>query len=341
MSKPTAQDLASAAGVSLSTVDRVLNNRGGVSEDRERRVLEHARKLNIDRALNQRPQRTLRIAVLLQPRSNPFHASVQDNFEAANRGFAPYNLQFQVHHIDPLRPTVTAQLIKALSSRCDGLVIISSQNAEIAAALRTFGDGKPVVTMVTDLRDTERYAYVGPDNRKAGRVAGDLMGRLVGQNGGEIVVIAGLISMIGHEEREMGFRTVLRERYPQCKVTEVLESMERGDMAGDLVFNALRKNPAIRGIYNASAGAQTVVNAMKKLGKNKDVIFITHELTEDRRHLMREGLIDAIIDQDPETEVRTAVEALAVYFGRREEHPLSLITPIHIHMIENCETRLV
>ncbi|WP_454703043.1 LacI family DNA-binding transcriptional regulator [Agrobacterium burrii] len=337
MSKPTAQDLASAAGVSLSTVDRVLNNRGGVSEDRERRVLEHARKLKIDRALNQRPPRTLRIAVLLQPRSNPFHASVQDNFEAANRDFALYNFQFQVHHIEPMRPTATAQLISALSSRCDGLVIISSQNADIAAALRTFGrDGKPVITLVTDIRDAERYAYVGPDNRKAGRVAGDLMGRLLGQGGGEIVVIAGMISMIGHEEREMGFRTVLRERYPRCKVTEVLESMERGDMAGDLVFNALKTNQGIRGIYNASAGAQTVVNAMTTLGKSRDVIFITHELTEDRRRLMREGLIDAIIDQDPTTEVRIAVEALAVYFRRREERLLSLITPVQIHMIENC-----
>ncbi|MGV1755051.1 LacI family DNA-binding transcriptional regulator [Agrobacterium sp. CG674] len=337
MSKPTAQDLASAAGVSLSTVDRVLNNRGGVSEDRERRVLEHARKLKIDRALNQRAARTLRIAVLLQPRSNPFHALVQDHFEAANRNFAFYNLQFQVHHINPLRPAVTAQLINSLSSRCDALAIISPQNAAVAAALRAFGQGgKPVVTMVTDLRDAERYAYVGPDNRKAGRVAGDLMGRLLGRDGGEIVVIAGLISMIGHEEREMGFRTVLRERYPQCKVTEVLESMERGDVAGDLVFNALRKNPAIRGIYNASAGAQTVVNAMTKLGKNKDVIFITHELTKDRRHLMRDGLIDAIIDQDPEAEVRTAVEALAAYFGRAEKRHLSLITPIQLHMVENC-----
>lgn len=337
MSKPTALDLASAAGVSLSTVDRVLNNRGGVSKDKETRVLEQARKLKIDRALNQRPQRTLRVAVLLQPKSNSFHASVQDNFEAANRDFPSYNLQFQVHHIEPIKPSATAELINALSLRCDGLIIISPQNEEIAAALRDFGSGgKPVVTMVTDLRDTERYAYVGPDNRKAGRVAGDLMGRLLGKDGGEIIVIAGMISMIGHEEREMGFRAVLRERYPQCKVTGVFESMERGDMAGDLVFNALKINRKIQGVYNASAGAQTVVNAMKTLGNSQDVIFITHELTDDRRRLMREGLIDVIIDQDPATEVRTAIEALAVYFRRREGGSLSLITPIHVHMIENC-----
>jgi LacI family transcriptional regulator len=336
MGKPTARDLATAAGVSLATVDRVLNNRGGVTEDKERRVLDWARKLRIDRALDRRAARTLRIAVLLQAPANPFHAAVQKGFEAANRDFPQYNLQFRIHHIDPARPSVTVELVGAISGHCDGLVIVSPQNDDVAAALMAFGrGGKPVIALATDIRDAGRQAYVGPDNRKAGRVAGDLMGRLLGRDGGEIVVISGMLSMIGHEEREMGFRSVLRERYPQCKVSEVLESMERGERAGDLVFSALKSNPRIRGVYNASAGAQPVVDAMKALGKRDDVVFITHELTEDRRRLLREGMIDAIIDQDPALEVRTAVEALAAYFGRRDEPPASLITPIHIHMIEN------
>jgi LacI family transcriptional regulator len=337
MGKPTARDLAAGAGVSLSTVDRVLNNRGGVGEDKERRVLEYARKLKIDRALNQRAARTLRIAVLLQSRVNPFHAAVQDSFEAANEDFSQYNLQFQVHHINPGRSAATVVLINSLSKRCDALVIVSPQNEDIAGALKEYGEsGKPVITLATDIRDAGRYAYVGPDNRKAGRVAGDLMGRLLGKEGGEIVVISGMLSMIGHEEREMGFRAVLRERYPNWKVTEVFVSMERGDWAGDLVFNALKDNPRIRGIYNASAGAQSVVDAMKKLGKSCEVAFITHELTEDRRNLMRLGMIDVIIDQNPALEVRTGVEALAAHFRRRDEGPASFTTPVQIYMIENC-----
>ena len=83
--KATARDVAKAAGVSLSTVDRVLNGRGGVAADKERRVLEWARKLRLDRALDQRAARTLRIAVLIQPPENPFHAAIQAAFKAANR----------------------------------------------------------------------------------------------------------------------------------------------------------------------------------------------------------------------------------------------------------------
>lgn len=337
MTKVTALDIAKAANVSPSTVDRVLNNRGGVAESKERRVLEWARKLKIDRALNQRAPRTLHIAVLVQPPDNPFHAAVQSNFSAAAREFPHYNLQFKIHHLDPLRPNHTATLVKALASSCDGLVIVSAQHDEIAAALRDFGSsGKPVVTLATDIHGAGRHAYVGPNNRKAGRVAGDMMGRLLGPKGGDIVVISGMLSMIGHEEREMGFRAVFRERYPNCRVIGVLESQERGERAGDLVFSALKTNSKIRGIYNASAGAQAVVDALRALDRRRDVVFITHELTEDRRKLLREGLIDVVIDQDPSLEVRTIVEVLAAYFGRTDQSPASLITPIHIHMIENC-----
>jgi len=337
MGKPTARDVARAAGVSASTVDRVLNNRGGVTGDKERRVLDWARRLKLDRALNQRAARTLRIAVLIQPPDNPFHAALQNGFEMANSAYPQYNVQFRIQHIPPDRPRETARRIAAIGTDYDGLVIISAHSDDIAASLRDLSKrGKLVITLATDIRGIDTHIYVGPDNRRAGRLAGDLMGRFLGRDGGDIVMIAGMLSMIGHEEREMGFRTVLRERYPQCQLAEVLESLEYGERAGDLVFDVLKKNSSIRGIYNASAGALPVVRAIKALGKQDEVVFITHELTEERRRLLREGLIDAVIDQDPQQEVRAVVEIIAARFGRRGGEPASPITPVHIHTIENC-----
>ena len=70
------------------------------------------------------------------------------------------------------------------------------------------------------------------------------MGRFLAPEGGDIVMIAGLLSLIGNEEREMGFRSVLRERYPECRVAVVLESQEQSERAGELVRDALCKIPA-------------------------------------------------------------------------------------------------
>ena len=337
MSKPTAKDVAQAAGVSLSTVDRVLNGRGGVAEDKERRVIEWARRLRLDRALSHHAARTLRIAVLVQPPDNPFHAAIQRGFAAANRDFPEYNLQFRIHHVVPGRPREAVELIKALGPGHDGLLIVTAHHDSIAAALGTLGrQGKLIITLATDIKGAGNRIYVGPDNMKAGRIAGDLMGRFLGKTGGDVMMIAGMLTMVGHQEREEGFSAVLQERYPQCLLREVLESRERSERAGDLVFDALRNNPRIRGIYNASAGALPIVRAINELGRREDMVFITHELTEERRQLLREGMIDAVIDQGPLHEVRTVVDIVATHFGRRAGEPVSPTTPIHIHTIENC-----
>lgn len=333
--KTTAKDVARAAGVSAATVDRVLNGRGGVDRDKERRVIEWARKLSLDRALRRRPSRALRIAVLIQAPDNPFYAAVQSAFAAANHAYGDFNMQFFTHHFDAGRRAILPRVIRDLGAGYDGLILTVPQGDAVADAIREVSARIPVVTLATDVRDCGRQAYVGPDDRRAGRVAGDLMGRFLGPRGGEVVMIAGLLSLIGNEEREMGFRSVLRERYPACRVAVVLESQERAERAGELVRDAFLASPNIRGVYNVSAGAPVVVAALKALGR-QDVVFITHELTPDRRELLRQGLIDAIIDQNPEFEVRAAIETMARLTGRLEGSSSTTITPVHIHMIENA-----
>ncbi|WP_138471751.1 LacI family DNA-binding transcriptional regulator [Poseidonocella sp. HB161398] len=335
--KPNAKDVAREAGVSTATVDRVLNSRGGVAAEKEARVLEAARRLKLDRMLDQRPARTIRIAVLLQPPANPFHAELQAGFQAARRMHAGLNMEFRIHHLVPTEPAKVAAQIDSLGGSHDGFVVCALHDPAIAAALdRQIARGRAVLTIGTDIRTEGERVYVGPDNIRSGRVAGDLMGRLIGPPGGAVLVIAGLLSMIGHEQREQGFRAVLAERHPACSVAAVVESREDSGRAGELVFRALRDRPDLRGIYNASAGSREVADAIRAAGRARDLVVITHELTEDRRKLLREGLIDAVIDQNPALEVRMAVEVLAARFGRLDKGPATTLTPVQIHMVETC-----
>ena len=53
------------------------------------------------------------------------------------------------------------------------------------------------------------YAYVWLDNLSACRVAGDLMGRLIGRDGGDVVVVSDVQNIVALEERVVGFRAAL------------------------------------------------------------------------------------------------------------------------------------
>lgn len=78
--KTTLQQIAEAAQVSLSTVDRVINRRGGVSPKSEARVLEWATRLNLDRKVFRAHLQVLRIAVLMQSPENPFYRRCARHF---------------------------------------------------------------------------------------------------------------------------------------------------------------------------------------------------------------------------------------------------------------------
>ena len=336
MRKTNASQIARAAGVSPATVDRVLNQRGGVGADKERRVLEWAQKLGLDRNLKRRPTRTLRIGVVMSHPTNPFYDSLRQAFARANRLFFPLNLQISVVFADALAPEHAAAVIRDSAAANDALVVTMPSHPLMNETLRHVARAKPLVTMVTDLPTTERVAYVGLDNTASGRVAGDLMGRFIGAAGGDIVIVTDMRSMVALREREDGFAGVLASRHPACRLTAVLDTLGRRDAAAEVVREQIDRHGPVAGIYVTSTGNRAIADMLQSRDLDQSTVMITHELSPDRRALLKQGVIDAILDQNPEHEAFTAIETLAHHFGRLAEPPTRLVTPFTLFLRENA-----
>lgn len=335
--KTTLEEIAKAAGVSISTVDRVVNRRGGVSPKAERKVLEWASRLNLDRRIFRSHLRSLRFAVLMQSPQNPFFDELRNAFCVLDASLQDLRLNCFIHYIEPTDVAGTARKIREIAPEYDGLIITCPDDPRLSDALRRVSRQRPVVTLVTDLPESGRIAYIGPDNRRMGRVAGELMGRFLGRGGGQIVVVVGMLRMTGHEEREMGFRSVLRERFPACTIVATLESGEDQMRAGDVTFQALKDFPQAAGIYNISSGNLAIARTLERLGRAKDIVMITHELTRARQRMLRDGTLDAVIDQNPRLEAQRALEALGRHFQRTDfSLQLGDFTPFSIFLRENC-----
>lgn len=165
--KTSMADIAKAADVSEATVDRVLNGRGGVSREKERRVLEWARKLKIDRALDAVSVRWLRIAILLQQPVAPYYVYLKQGFEIAQKAFEAQRVICAVTYFDNLEPARVVETISRATQKADALIIVAYEHPDITAALRLVSRAMPVVTLASDLPGTGRLAYVGIDNRGA------------------------------------------------------------------------------------------------------------------------------------------------------------------------------
>lgn len=332
-SKVTAADVARVAGVSPATVDRVLNARGGVAKDKEARVLTAARQLRLDRALDLRAARTLRVAAFLQPPENPFHAVLAQAFADQNKGPNPYNLQTKVYFVGP--DDSPAKTIARIAPNYDALIVSQPQDPALARALQTLAaDGVPMISLATRIM-AEGVTHVGPDDYRTGRVAGELVGRCLGRAGGTVLAIAGHLSMAGQAARCEGFRDVLAERFPRCRLLPLGESRDSGSRAAALVGDALTAHPDLGAIYNASAGTVPIADLLTRRGLAGQVMFFTHELISERRALLANGVLDAVLDQDPVKEVAIALHVVADAFGRSPLKVESTEPPVRIYFRES------
>src|SRR5258706_5578053 len=109
--RPTISDLAAAAGVSVATVDRVLNRRHPVRVDWAERVLGAAESIGFHATtlLKQRiradvPERIF--GFLLQKRTDYFYQQLAGDLQSATRGARDIHGRAIVEFIDELSPVL-------------------------------------------------------------------------------------------------------------------------------------------------------------------------------------------------------------------------------------------
>lgn len=313
----TLNDVAKEAGVSAATVDRVLNNRAGVHPRTRGLVLQTAHRLGY--LADQTPRGTaapslatgsIKLVFAFPAGANPFIHALKSQVEAQAR-LRPH-LDVHVAAIEGFNPATLAQTLLDYRDRTQGVGVVALDHPAVREAIRTLSaDGVHVVTIASDILHVPRVAYVGIDNRAAGRLAGYLVRRFYASKGpGKVALFAGSLSYRGHEEREMGFRHSLGEEASHLTIVELREMRDDADRAYSEAASLLDAHPDLAAIYNIGAGNTGIAKALKERALERRVILIGHEVTEGTRELLIDGTIDAVIDQNPRVEAREALNIL-------------------------------
>lgn len=308
--KVTLSEIARATGVSVTTVDRVLNDRGGVRARTRATVLDAAQRLGwFGPVATQTPPDT-RMDFLLPSATNPFmnqlRACLLD--EAQNAG----GVRAMVHIVDGLDPDAVVSRLLALTDQTAAVGLVALDHPAVRAALETLTQsGIPVATLVTDIPSPHKIGYVGVDNRSAGRLAGLLMGRFLHPDRAhEVVVAMGSLSYRGHEEREMGVRSILSQDFPNLTITQVAELRDNPDRAYTEFRRILAERPPAA-IYNIGSGVEGIGQALQEAGLAQKTVFIGHDVTTATKPMLLDGTLDAVIDQNARVAAREAIRLLA------------------------------
>jgi LacI family transcriptional regulator len=310
--RATVHDVAREAGVSLATVDRVLNARPGVRPATAEKVADAIRALDFRRDLSASllaRARDLRILFLIPDGRNEFMLNLEAAIARRVRGARTERMTLEVREVRALDASALARALDALEARtCDCAVIVATDDDRVRRAVDSATRrGIAVVTLVSDLPGSARRHFVGIDNVAAGRTAASLLGRFCAA--GSIGLIAGSLGLRDHSERLEGFSAVMRAEFPDHGLIGPTEGFDDNAATERAALAMLEANPNLSGLYNLGAGNAGLLKALQKSGRAGTLRVVAHELSQPTRAGLVSGAIDVVLDQNPEGEIRAAVSA--------------------------------
>ena len=328
-------DLARDAGVSTATVDRVLNRRGGVRLPTVHRVLSAASRLGYqlppDLLAGYQPP-PMRLAFVVPAGTNRYLQMLAETIDQSGEDTQPHNVTCRADLVTGFNPKALADRLRRLAVDHDGIAFIALEHPLVREAVGAIhAGGVHVLTMITDLSNSARAAFVGMDNRAAGRTAGLLLGRFIAsthQSGNKVAIFAGSLSYRGHQEREMGFRQIMAESFPRLEVIGRREGLDDPARNYAHAKALLDQHRDLVGIYNVGGASEGIARALAGVRRPQRVTFVGHGLTTDTRAHLVDGSCDAIINVAPDTLMRNAVR---MFCNLRDGRPVaSGIDPIPI-----------
>lgn len=338
--RPTIADVATAAGVSVSTVDRVLSGRATVNSKTAERVVEAAKGIGFygvgamqGRIGASKPAFTF--GFLLQQGNRPFYRILASTLEKACRECTAARVTPVVQHLEDLSPEAVSQEILQLGSRVDTLGIVAAEHPRIAQAIETLaGQGKPTWGLISSLSAGCSVGYAGLDNWKVGRTSAWFFDHMC-RKPGKLGIIVGSHRYRCQELNESGFRSYFREHAPDFQLLEPMITMEDRRVARELTRDMLNRNPDLGGLYISGGGITGVLQALRENPRPEGMVTVGYEFMDETRAALIDGILSVVISHPIERFSRETVDAMAAAVAEPPAVLPNVTIPFEIYTAEN------
>lgn len=324
------KEIARQAGVGLATVDRVLNERPNVSPQTRNRVAAAIRELEGQEAqLAARGRRLFVDFVVEAPKR--FSDEIQRAAEAVlpTLGTAVFRPRFVCQEIMSEDEVVQA-LDRVRRKGSQGVCVKARDLPEIRKAISALvAQGIPVVTLVTDVPLSERHAYVGLDNRNAGRTAAFLVATAMSGQIGTVLACRSQEEFYGEAERFEAFRSGLEDQAPRLQILDVSGGAGVAKETRAKVEAAVESNNSIGAVYSMGGGNKIILDVLRDHGI-RDIPYVAHDLDAENTRLLEEGHLSFVLHHDLESDMRSVFQTMAAAHGLAPKGATPLLSDIEV-----------
>ncbi len=303
--KVTLQEIARQMGITVSTVHKALYGKKGVSESRRKEIITVASELGYRTEIMQN-NKTCRIAVVLP---NPvgidtyFYQFVwkgiqkrADELKQSSCELLSYVFNGSMEH----QLEILDSLLHQEQSHLDGLITIIWDESRFKQVLDNFTrQGIKIFTVSSDAPSSRRISTIGSNPNKLGRLAAEYLGSVI-HHPGRVIVIGTRRDAVNHAQVVRGFFDQMSIMQPEIQIIEIYESIGNPEKIFHTLQDFLEKFDDVQGIYiNNARTTAALCDAIRGLSYAKGLRIIGSELFSESISAVREGVLHALIDQNP------------------------------------------
>lgn len=341
------KDIARLAEVSVGTVDRVLHNRPGVSENSKKRVEEILKELNyqpnVYASALASNKKYLIVYILPEHGEGSYWCDIEKGIKQGSENFTDFHLSIAPIYYDPYAPaTFDTCIQKVMEMNPDGVVISPTLPEKTFSLVEELNRAeKPFVFIDSNLPELNPLAFFGQDSVQSGYFAGSML-MLLAHEENQVVIFrhvhgGGSKLMNQQRFREQGFREYMSKYHPNCGILELDVDVKLGvHERHTLLDNFFATHPHIKcGLtFNSQVGVFGEYIEARGIDNFR---LLGYDLLDRNVKCLKNGSVRFLIAQQPIRQGYYSIDELCRHLIFKKEVKQLNFMPIDLLTADNVD----
>lgn len=338
------KDIARLAGVSEGTVDRVLHNRGNVSEASFSKVNEVLNKISykpnlIARSLGRGLKKKVAV-LIIEPKDDPYWNAAHEGILQAKDEWHQYGVTIDTYfYLHDGESSIENVVKKIILNNPDGVVLAPLFHIQALHAVQALKEHCiPYVLFNANIPESEPLSFIGQDLYQSGKLAGFLCS--LGQHTDDCYAILS----VGEDtkesvyllEKERGFREFYASNFSHHDINSYALGM--GTPEFNSCIDKLLSDDKLKGIYVTTSNATSPIAEKICNSNRRDIRLIGYDLLDSNLKYLQEGIISFLISQNPKKQAFKGISYMVNHLLFNKPMPGLDLFPLEIITQHNVDS---
>lgn len=339
-------DIAKMAGVSVGTVDRVIHNRGRVSEENRKKVqavleVVHYQPNMMARSLASKKQYHL-VAIIPSFTQGEYWEAISEGIDQAASELESYNITVSKLFFDQYNNKTFDDIVRNLTDeKVDGVLIATLfTDSVIRLSQELDSHDIPYIYVDSNIEGQHQLAYFGTESYDAGVIASRLLTDRLSSATSDIlmarIIHSGKNDSNQGKNRREGFCHYLKEMGFSGNLHEVELKINDSEYNFNKLDEIFEANKNIEGAIIFNSTCYILGNYLKARAM-QSVKLVGYDLIERNTQLLSEGVITALIAQRPERQGYDGIKSFGNLLLYKQNPEKVNLMPIDILIKQNLK----